>query len=85
MANLDSTARADCKSKFIQAFFVGLRNTADLDDTEVQTLINDLDAALDSRAASINGDITLAVRNKASTATKFAAVAYVALKRAGII
>jgi len=85
MAVLDSNARADCAGKFIHAFFAGLRNTADLDSDEVRTLVNDLDTWLDSNQSSANSAITLAVRNKASTATKFAALAYVALKRAGVI
>jgi hypothetical protein len=85
MAVLDSAARTDAQSKFIQAFFVGLRKTADLSSTEIQTLVNDLDAWLDANTSAANTAITLAVRNKASTDTKFAALAYVALKRSGII
>lgn len=85
MALLDSTDRADCASKFTNAFFVGLARTADLDTTEVRTLVNDLDAWLDANQNAANQSITAAVRNKASTATKFAALAYVALKRSGVI
>jgi hypothetical protein len=85
VAVLDNAARADCTEKFVRAFFVGLARTADLDSAEVRTLVNDLDVWLDNNQAAANSAITAAVRNKASNATKFAAVAYVALKRAGVI
>lgn len=85
MAILDNAARADCAARFINAFFVGLARLADLDSTEVRTLVNDLDAWLDANQTSANNAITAAVRTKASTSTKFAALAYVAMKRGGII
>jgi len=85
MAVLDASARADVRNKFIQAFFVGLRKTADLDSTEIATLIADIDAWLDANQAAANSAITAAVRTKASSDTKFSALAYVALKRAGVI
>lgn len=85
MAVLDSTARADVKEKFIRRWFVEQAQTANLTTTEIQTLVNDLDTWLDGNEAGANSAITAAVRNKASTATKFAALAWVALKRAGLL
>jgi hypothetical protein len=85
MAVLDSAARADCTDRFIRAYFVALSKTSDLDSSEVRTLVNDLDAWLDSNAGAANSAITAAVRNKAANSTKFAALAYVALKRSGIL
>ena len=85
MAVLSNGDRGDCTSKFIHAYFVGLAKLADLDSVEVRTLINDLDVWLDNNQNAANSAITLAVRNKASTTTKFAALAYVALKRGGLI
>lgn len=85
MAVLSDGDRADCTSKFIRAYFVGLAKLADLDSDEVRTLVNDLDVWLDNNQAAANSAITLAVRNKASNATKFAALAYIAMKRAGVL
>lgn len=84
MAILDSEQRADVTLRFVRAFFVGMAQTADLDSTEVRTLVNDIDAWLDANQADANGAITASVRNKASASTKFAALAWVALKRAGV-
>jgi hypothetical protein len=85
MAQLDNSARAAVTQQFIEAFFVGLKKTADLDNAEVRTLINDVDAWLDAKQSEANQAISLPVRTKASSSTKFAALAYVALKRAGVI
>jgi len=85
VAVLDDTSRAEIATLFIQRYFVGLAKTSDLDTIEVRTLINDLDAWLDANQTAANAAITAAVRTKASTTTKFAALAYVALKRAGIL
>jgi hypothetical protein len=85
VAALSDGDRAACSSRFIQDFFANLRHTADLTTAEVKTLVDDLDTWLDSQTTEANQAITLAVRNKASNSTKFAALAYVALKRAGVI
>lgn len=85
MAVLDSTARAEVKEAFIRRWFVEAAQTAELTTTEVQTLVNDLDTWLDANAAAANSSITTAVRNKATTSTKFAALAWVALKRSGLL
>jgi hypothetical protein len=85
MAVLSDEARADTVQQFIRRFFVSLAMTADLSTTEVRTLINDLDAWLDSQTTEANNSITATIRTKASTNTKFAALAYVALKRGNVI
>lgn len=85
MAVLSDSDRADCVEKFIRSYLVGQFKTADLSSSEIRTLVNDLDAWLDSNQTQANNSITAAVRNKASTATKFAALAWVALKRANAI
>lgn len=85
MAVLTSEQRAEIAQRFITEFFVALSRTADLSSTEVRTLINDLDTWLDGAATNANNSITAAVRTKASTDTKFAALAWVALKRAGLV
>lgn len=84
MALLIDADRDAIAGRFIGDYFVGRAQTADLTTAEVRTLVNDVDAWLDANAAAANVAITAAVRAKASTATKFAALAYVALKRAGI-
>ena len=83
MAVLSSADRQDARDKFVRAWFVDKAKQADLDVAEIQTLINDLDVWLNSQESEANSAITAAVRNKASTATKFAALAWVALKRSG--
>lgn len=85
MAVLSNADRDDCVGRFVRGYFVGLAKLADLDVDEIRTLINDLDIWLDTNQAAANSAITASVRNKASNATKFAALAYVALKRAGVI
>jgi hypothetical protein len=85
MAVLDTTQRAAVTRVFVDAYFARLSLTADLDNLEVRTLVNDVDAWLDANANSANSAITAAVRNKASSNTKFAALAYVAMKRAGLV
>ena len=85
MAVLSDGDRAICASRFIQDFFANLRNKADLTTAEVRTLVDDLDTWLDSLTTEANNSITAAVRNKAGNSTKFAALAYVALKRAGVL
>lgn len=81
MANLSSGDRDACVGRFVRDYFIALAKTADLDSDEIRTLVNDIDAWLDTNQAAANSAITLAIRNKASTATKFAALAVVAMKR----
>lgn len=85
MAILNPADRADVTAKFVQAFFVQLRKTADLSTDELQTLVNDIDTWMDANTGAANSAISLPVRTKASASTKFAALAYVALKRGGLI
>ena len=85
MAVLTDTQRGEIAQRFINDFFVGLARSADLSTTEIRTLVNDLDTWLDANQNAANNAITAAVRNKASTTTKFAALAYVALKRSGVL
>ena len=85
MALLDNTTRDEVRKKFIREFFVALAKTADLDTNEVLQLVEDADAWLDSQITEANNAIRLAIRTKASTETKFAALAWVALRRAGIV
>ncbi len=85
MAVLSDPQRADCVARFVREFLVAGGYTADLTTTEIRTLVGDLDTWLDDNQAAANTAITAAVRNKASTTTKFAALAWVALKRAGAI
>jgi hypothetical protein len=85
MAVLSAADRADAARKFIRSFFVGLAKTSDLNTDEIATLTADLDALLDSNQTSANNAITAAIRTKASTTTKFAALAFIAMKRAGAL
>jgi len=85
MALLDPAAHQAIAARFIRDWFVAQKNTADLTTAEVRTLVNDLDAWLDSQLAEANGAISAAVRAKASPTTKFAALAFVAMKRAGAL
>ena len=78
MAVLSDPDRADCAARFIRSYLVQLGKTADLDSSEIRTLVNDLDAWMDSQTTAANNAITASVRTKASNATKFAALAWVA-------
>ncbi len=85
MAVLSNADRLDVMGKFVRAYFVALNRVGDLDIDETQILINDLDTWLNSNEAAANSSITTAIKNKASQATKFAALAFVALKRGNLI
>lgn len=85
MAALTNSDRLDAAGKFVNAYFVGQAKVADLDSAEVKSLVDDLDNWLDANTAAANSAINVTVRTKASTTTKFAALAYVALKRGGLI
>lgn len=84
MALLTTEQRQEIARHIIQTYFVGLAHTADLTTAEIQTLVNDLDAWLDTQLTEANNAISEPVRSKASAATKFAGLALVASKRAGI-
>lgn len=64
-------------------FVVG-GQTATLDVNDLKALIEDLDAYLDANAAAINSAIRVGVRTKATTPQKAFAMAYCAMKRAGV-
>lgn len=82
---LTGTQRADTIRQFIDRYFVALGATADLSTDELATLVNDLDTFLEANINATNNAISAPVRAKASASTKFAALAYVALKRGGLI
>lgn len=85
MAVMSDADRADAARKLIRRMFEEANETAQLTTDEVRTLINDLDAYVDTNATAINQAITAAVRNKATQAQKAMALAWVCLKRAGAI
>lgn len=85
MAVLSDTDRRDAMRAFVRRWYVEANQTADLTTDELQTLVNDLDAWLDSVQANANSAITAAVRNKASAAVKFAALGLVAFRRGGLL
>jgi hypothetical protein len=85
MAVLSNAARDNCAAKFVRDYLVALGKAADLDKDELRTLVNDVDVWFDSKVAEANNAITPAVRAKASSPTKLAAMAWVALERAGAI
>lgn len=84
MAVLSDADRDLVAKALIRKAFVDLNQTANLTTTEVRTLINDLDTYVDTNASAINSSITLTVRNKATIEMKALAMAWVALKRAGV-
>jgi hypothetical protein len=85
MAVLTSEQRAEAKDLFINRWIIALAQTAELDSTEIQALIDDEDTWLEANQVSANNAIRASIRSKARTQTKFAALAIVALKRAGLI
>lgn len=85
MAALTSDQRADAALKLIRKMFVEANETAQLTTTEVRTLIDDLDDYVEANLTEINQAITAGVRSKATAAQKAMALAYVAMKRGGVI
>jgi len=71
--------------QFVRKVFVEADATANLDVTDIDALIEDLDTYLDLNAAVINLAIRAGVRGKATTPQKAMGMAYCALKRAGAI
>jgi hypothetical protein len=82
---LDSTQRADTMRQMVQKLFVESHATADLDTLEVRVLVDAMDDYLEANQSAINQAIPLAVRQKASLTQKALAMAYVAMKRGGVI
>lgn len=85
MTVLSDIGRKIAARHFIRKVFVGMNQTANLDTTEVKLLVDGVDAGLDAAASSINQAIDASVRTKATTEQKALAVAFVALRRAGVI
>lgn len=85
MAVLSDADRNDTARKLMQKAFGELNQTANLDTAEIRTLINDIDTWADANAVPFNTSITLAIRNKATASMKALALAWVCLKRAGVI
>ena len=84
MAVLTTGQRDAARNRFVRRWFNELRQVADLNVDECLELIEDLDAWLDLQGTAANLAIRAAIRTKASTATKFAALAIVAMWRAGV-
>jgi len=82
---LDTTQRADAALLLIRKMFVDLDQTAQLDSLEVRQLIDDLDDYVEANQAAINTAIRVGLRSKATLSQKALALAYVAMKRGGLI
>jgi heme oxygenase len=82
---LDATQRADATKKLIQKMFVELNQTAQLDSDQVRQLVNNLDDYVEANQTPINQAIDASIRNIATLPQKALALAYVAMKRGGII
>jgi hypothetical protein len=82
---LDSTQRADTMRQMVRKMFVESNATADLDTLEVRVLVDAMDEYLEANQTAINQSIPVAVRNKASLTQKALAMAYVAMKRGGVL
>lgn len=82
---LDITQREDATGQLIRKMFVEANQTAQLDSTEVRALIDALDDYVEANATAINQAIPVTVRTKATLGQKALALAYVAMKRGGVI
>lgn len=80
MAALSDNIRAQLWAELMQEIS-NLRQPTALTKQQWRTLINDLDASLDARAATINGDISQPVRGIATTVEKALAIEYIAKAR----
>lgn len=82
---LDAAQRADAATKLIQKMFVEANATAQLDTTEIAALVADLDDFVEANLTALNTAIRASVRSKATLQQKALALAYVAMKRGGLI
>lgn len=85
MAVMTEQQRDDANRKMIQQMFVQAGATANLTTVDCRILVNAADDFLDTNAAAFNLTIPLEQRTKATPAQKAMAIAYAALKRAGVI
>jgi hypothetical protein len=85
MAELTSQQRAEATVLLIRKMFVEANQTAQLDSVEVRQLIDDVDTWAEANQTAFNNAIRVALRTKATTAQKAFTLAYVAMKRAGVI
>lgn len=85
MATLSVSAIQAAALRFAALYYRDAGQTADLGADELRTLMTELDAWLDANAAAANNAIDATLRAKANTATKYAALAIVALQRAGLL
>lgn len=85
MAALTEEQRQDAMRQLVRKMFVEANETAQLTTTEVLAMVGGLDDFIEANAAAINTAIPAGVRAKATLAQKALAVAYVAMKRGGVI
>lgn len=84
MAKLTRARKKRVARTFIKRVFVDGRRTAALGSDDIERLIDDINGALDACAATIEAAIDPTIRAKAPADLKAAAIAMVALERAGI-
>jgi hypothetical protein len=82
---LDSTQRAETMREMVRKMFVESNTVADLDTVEVRAMIDAMDDYLEANQSAINQAFPVAVRQKASLTQKALALAYVAMKRGGVL
>lgn len=82
---LDTTQRDDAMRRLVQQMFVQNNQTAQLTTAEVRLLVDNLDDYIEANATPINQSIDVSIRSKATLAQKAIALAFVAMKRGGVI
>lgn len=82
---LTAEQRAHAMRRFAEQSFVAANETANLSTDEIILMIGGIDDFIEANAAAINSAIPLVVRSKATLAQKALAVAFVAMKRGGVI
>lgn len=82
---LDATQQADCARQLIRQEFITFARTANLTTDDVANLVADVDAWCEANQASFNNGIRAGLRTAATTTMKATALAYVAMKRGGVI
>jgi hypothetical protein len=85
MAALTTQQRDDTMRSLVRKMFVESNATAQLTTTEVRLLVNNLDDYLEANASEINSSIDVSIRSKATLSQKALAMAFVAMRRGGIV
>lgn len=85
MAVLPDADRQEVARTWVRKIFVELAGTANMSHADIKAAVDATDQWADDNATAFNAALPLPFRSTATTAQKTLLLAYVILKRAGII